>query len=369
MFGNFPGFMYNEGVIRNWTNQNRVPPGGGIGIKGLPPTMPLRNVLEPLPYKDVGAGMVQLIQHVEQRMDRVAGTAELPVGEGNQEAPVGTTLALIEQATKILASAHVGLHASQAEEFQLLKDRYRANPESFWRWNKKGYQWEEGLFLRALEDCELVPAGDPNTHSHMMRVMRAWAIMQVAQQAPTLFKPVNTARRFFTMIGVSDPDDFLVDQDPPPPSDQGPPPDPAKMAAVQQRAQQAQQEAAARMAEIQAKGQQSSLDHQAKMAEAQLDASAQERDRQLAGAAQVTESADRAADRASRERVAQIRLQTEREKLAAEGTQQHLDRAVDLQGQVADNAQRHLDRTADSENQERDRAHEAEQQENMPKPE
>jgi hypothetical protein len=329
MFGNFPGFMYNEGVIRNWTNQNRVPPGGGIGIKGVPPNLPLRNVLEPLPYKDVGVGMVQIIQHIEQRMDRVAGLADLPVGEGNADAPVGTTLALIEQATKPLAGVHVGLYGSLAEELGLLKARYQANPESFWRWNKKGYDWEESLFLRALEDCELVPRADPNTHSQMMRVMRAWAILQLAQQAPQLFKPIATARHFFHMIGVSNPDEFLQDQDPQP-QDQPPPQDPAKMAAVQQRAQEAQQTMQAKMAELQLKGQQASADNQARMAEAQIEAQAQERDRQLTGQSQVVESADRAADRASRERVAAIRLQTEQMKIGAQATQQHLDRATGL---------------------------------------
>ena len=330
MFGNFPGFIYNEGVIRNWTNQNRVPPGGGIGIKGVG-NLPLDQVIKPLPYKDVGAGFVNFIQHVEQRMDRVAGTAELQVGEGRQDAPVGTTLALIEQATKILSAVHIGWHASQAEEFQLLKERYRQNPEAFWRWNKKGYQWEESLFLRALEDHEIVPAADPNTPSHLVRVMRAQAKLLLAQQAPFLFNLRKTARQFLTSLGNSDPDEILLPEDqiqlPGQQQPQQPPPDPSKMAAVEQKAQQSQQEAQARMAELQQKGAQAAQDHQAKMAEAAMSAQADEHDRQLAAQAQVTESADRAADRHSREVVAGLRLQTEREKLEHEGQQANLDRA------------------------------------------
>lgn len=336
MFGNFPGFMYNEGVIRNWTNQNRVPPGGGIGIKGIAPNIPLDNVLKPLPYKDVGAGMVALIQHIEQRMDRVAGTAELPVGEGKQDAPVGTTLALIEQATKVLAAVHIGLHASQAEEFQLLKDRYKQNPESFWKWNKKGYQWEEDLFLEAIEDCEIVPAADPNTPSHMVRIMRAWAVLQLAQVAPQLFKLREAAQRFLQMIGVSDPDAILISEEDAQALAQatasGPPTDPSKMAAVQQKAQEAQQEGQAKMAALAAKAQQDDKDHQAKLIEMQTDAADSERERQLSAQSQVVESADRAADRASRERVAAMREQTEQDKMQHEATQRGADRLQETLG-------------------------------------
>jgi len=333
MYGNFPAFLFNEGLVRNWTNQNRAPPGGGIGIKGIPANVPLRNVIEPLPYKDIGAGMVALIQHIEQRMDRVAGTAELPVGEGRQDAPVGTTLALIEQATKVLAAVHIGLHAAQAEELELLKDRYRANPESFWRFcKKKTYDWEEGLFLRALEDCEIVPAADPNTPSHMARLMKWYALVQLAIQQPMLFNLRTLVRQVAVVLGISDPDNFLATQEQinaqiAAQASGGKPPggDPARLAAIEQKREQSQQEHQARLQEAQIKLQQAMQEYQARIAEAQADAAAKAHDRAVQAQAQVTESADRAADRASRERVANTRLEIEKEKIAAQDQQHQRD--------------------------------------------
>jgi|SRR5215469_15644036 len=335
MYANFPGTIHNEAAIRNWTNQNRIPPGGSLPVKGLPPTVPLKNVIEFLPYKDVTAGFVALIQHIEQRMDRVAGTAELPVGEGHQDAPVGTTLALIEQATKVLAAAHIGLHASQAEELELLKERYKANPESFWRWNKKGYDWEEAVFLRALEDCEIVPAADPNTPSHMHRLMKWYALVQLAIQQPILFNLRTLIRQVAIVLGISDPDTLIVTEEQYAAAQaaqaqaaggkQDGAPDPARMAAIQQKAQQAQQEHEARLQEMGMKLQQTMAEHDARMKEAAMDTAAQDRDRQVQGQIAVTESADRAADRASRERVANTRLETEREKVQAQDLQHQRD--------------------------------------------
>ena len=336
MYGNFPGSIYNEGVIKNITNQVRVPPGGAYGIKA-PPSVRLQDVFMPLPYKDVGAGMIALIQHIEQRMDRVAGTAEMPVGEGRQDAPVGTTLALIEQATKIMAAVHIGICASLAEELDLLKQRYKANPESFWRWQKKGYDWEEALFLRALNDCEVVPAADPNTPSHMHRLMKWYALVQLAIQQPMLFNLRTLVRQVAVVLGISDPDTFLATEEQVASAQaaqqgnaaQGP--DPVRLAAVQQKAASAQQENQAKLQELSVKMQEAAAEHQARMAEAGADAQAQERDRQVQAQTAVTESADRAADRASRERVANTRLQMEREKVGSQerqatqqlGAQQH----------------------------------------------
>ncbi len=118
------------------------------------------------------------------------------------------------------------------------------------------------------------------------------------------------------------------------------------------------------------------------MAETVTQAQADERDRQLTGQSQVVESADRAADRASRERVAAIRLQMERDKISAQSTQQHLDRATGLaqsreerQASAAQQAnqqahetqQAHEDRAAGLSQQREQQAHET-QQSLIPKP-
>ena len=327
MYANFPGFLYNEGVIRNWTNQNRVPPGGGLGIKA-PAGQKLDEIIRPLPYKAVDTGHVAFVEHVEQRMDRVAGTAELPVGEGRQDAPVGTTIALIEQATKVLAAVHIGLHASQAEEFELLKERYRRNPEAFWRGSRRLRQWEVDEFLAALDDAELVPAADPNTPSHLTRVMRAQAVKMVAAMNPQMYDMRKVDAWVFQSIGVSDPEQFFA----PPPDPNAPPQmDPmlqATLATLAQKSQQAQQEGQIKIAALQQKSAEGAAEHQARLAELTAEAQAKERDRDAEAQQAALESADRAADRASEERRAALQAQGDLEEQAREHLHQRRQQAA-----------------------------------------
>lgn len=290
MFASFPGFLYAKSAGRQPTNELRVPPGGGRPIETG--GMPIQNVVMPLPYKEPGVAMVQFIQHVEEMAQRIGGTAQLEVSEGKQEAPVGTTLALIEQATKVIAAVHVGLHAAQAEEFQLLKERFREDPEAFWRFNKHAAKpWRVEQFLRALDNCDIVPSADPNTPSHMHRVMVAVAVKQLQAANPMLYDAKAVDRRILRMIRFSNPDEIFAPPAPPQPDPPPPPPDPTRMAEVQAKMAAQQQEHQARMAEIAQKAQEAERENQIRAQEA------------------VVESQDRAADRAAHEREAALRLQ------------------------------------------------------------
>jgi hypothetical protein len=111
---------------RQNSNEFRVPPGGGAPIETN--GMPISQAVMPLPYKDVSPAFASLVDNIAQTGQRVGGTAEIQIGEGKQDAPVGTTLALIEQATKIMDAVHKRLHAAQAEEFQLAQGMLPRKP-------------------------------------------------------------------------------------------------------------------------------------------------------------------------------------------------------------------------------------------------
>jgi hypothetical protein len=120
----------------------------------------------------------------------------MEVGEVKQDAPVGTTLALIEQNAKIIDSAHKRLHAAQAEEFKLLKCRFREDPESFWRHNKKTtIQWKKDQFIEALNKCELVPVADPNNPTALHRYAKGQIIKELQKGDPTLYDPIGVDTR------------------------------------------------------------------------------------------------------------------------------------------------------------------------------
>lgn len=255
MFANFPGFIIAKSASKQLTNEMRVPPGGAIVIDTA--SGDVSKATAPLPYKDVGAGLMGLMEFLQQAAQRLGGTANQPIGEGKQDAPVGTTLALIEQATKVESAVHKGLHHAQAEEFQLIKERFREDPEAFWR-NKPKSDWTKETFLAALDRYELVPVADPNTPSHMHRLMKAQALLQLAQLAPTLFDLQAVAKRFLSMIKVDDADSLFAQQNP------NPQPDPNAIAAqaklISAQASQGKNAVAAQGQQL--KAQQSDADNQ-----------------------------------------------------------------------------------------------------------
>lgn len=311
MFANFPGFIYAATSGRQATNEFRVAAGSGMPLQTGGKA--IRDMVMPLPYKEVGGAQIQFMQILENTAQRVGGTAELQVAEGKQEAPVGTTLAMIEQAKVVLAAVHIRLHAAQAEEFELLKDLFRQDPAALWRKNRKpARQWEVDQFLDALDNYDLAPAADPNSPSHMHRVMKALAIKQLQMMNPMLYNAMAVDRHIMNMMGLHD-IDHLFNMNPQPPVDPGqqaPPLDPNKMMALK-----------AKMQSEQARQQQQQM-MLAQKAQNQKDA-ADAREQELA-----IESQDRAADRESRERVALMREQTEQIKTQNQ-LQQHLQPSGD----------------------------------------
>lgn len=246
MFSNFPGFLYIKSLAKQLTNQFRIPPGGGMPIDTV--GQDIRSSIMPLPYKDPSAVFIQLIENIAQTAQRVGGTAELQIGEGKQDAPVGTTLAMIEQATKLMSAVHKRLHQAQGQEFDMLKSMLMEDPSALWRHNKKSKVLkaliaEAGLtpitdaqeaaedrhrqlFLVALADCELMPAADPNTSSQTERYLKVVAMRQMAQSNPQL--DMNQIDQYaFQVMGVDDADRFFK----PPPQPGAAPPDPQSISA------------------------------------------------------------------------------------------------------------------------------------------
>ena len=209
MYANFPGFLMADTGARQNTNIFRVPPGGGALVKTG--GVPINQAIMPLPYKEPGPAMMNLVSNIVETGQRVGGTSELQVGEGRQDAPVGTTIALIDQATKILNAVHKRLHAAQAEEFQLLVRCFREHPDSFWnKCRKPTIDWNEQKLSQALNDCELVPQADPNTASHTQRVMKIMALKQMQQSNPALYDPKAVDLAALKAIGWNNPEQFFV---------------------------------------------------------------------------------------------------------------------------------------------------------------
>jgi hypothetical protein len=219
-FSSWPGFVYTEAIGRQDTMSFRVPMGGGVRINSN--GAPIRDVLLPLPYKDVTTGLVQVTAHIEEEARRVGGTAELAVGEGRADVPVGTTLAMMEQAMQVLAAVHKGMHIAQAEEFSLLRDLFAEDPTALICNNPNpARKWETEELIRALKNCNLTPQSDPNTPSHTIRLMKAVALVQLVTMNPKDWNLPKVYNRVSKMVGLGDVESLLA-----PPSDEQAPTDP-----------------------------------------------------------------------------------------------------------------------------------------------
>lgn len=279
MFSNFPGFLYAKSAGRQLTNEFRIPPGGGMAIDtgGLP----INQAIAQLPYHDVTAGMLAVTQHIEEVGQKLGMTAELNIGEGKQDAPVGTTIALIEQATKVLDAVHKRLHAAQSEEFQLLADRFREDPGAFWRHNKKPAQpWTIEAFLQALNTYGLEPVADPNSSTQAQRILKGAAAVQLAQQFP-MYLDLGEALDYALQQGK-------IPLKTKPQTPQAQPPDPKLIAA------------------------------QAKHADTAINAQSKQQTAMLQAHETAVESQDKAADRQSRENIALLRAHTDDQRIIAD---------------------------------------------------
>lgn len=190
MYANFPGGVIAKLGGRQNTTRFTLSPGEFIPIETGDKS--IKEVIDALPYRDVTPGLLNLMDKIIAQSKPLGGAAEIPSAEGLQNVPVGTMLAQIEQATKVISAAHKGMHTAQSEEFDLIIELFRQNPEDFWRNNKsakKDQYWDRAKFIEALDNHKLVPCADPNVPSHIHRVGKAVALAQlftIPQFAPLL---------------------------------------------------------------------------------------------------------------------------------------------------------------------------------------
>lgn len=263
MYNNFPGFLMADTGARQNTNIFRVPPGGGALVKTN--GMPITQAIMPLPYKEPSGALMNLVNQMSETGMRVGGASEVMVTEGKQDAPVGTTLAMIEQATKVLNSVHKRMHAAQAEEFELLMQCFRENPNSFWQRRGTTIPWDEQTFLTALKDVSLVPQADPNTSSQMQRLMKVAALKQLVAQNPSLYDPIAVDTAALQALGWSNPQQFMV-----PAAAQGNPP--PELLETMANIENDKKNSEARMLDAVTRAKETDADIALKMAKAQADA-------------------------------------------------------------------------------------------------
>jgi hypothetical protein len=233
MFANFPGGLMAKRQGADQTTNNLNPGPGQFAQVDIGGLDDIAKAVMKLPYTDVTGGLLNLINMCREFAQRVAGTADIPIGEGKVDIPVGTIMAMIEQQTKVESAVHKGMHVSQAEEFEVLIELLREDPGALFRDRRNmrrnkysNSNWDIPLAMQALNAWNLVPRSDPNTPSHVHRVMKTVALLNLVQQNPTAFNLNEVMEEAMSTMGYKNPYRFLKDPNSPPP-----PPSPEQITA------------------------------------------------------------------------------------------------------------------------------------------
>tara|TARA_R100001440_G_scaffold24758_1_gene40200 strand:+ start:2703 stop:5096 length:2394 start_codon:yes stop_codon:yes gene_type:complete len=172
----------------------------------------LRNALMPLPYKGPDGTLFQLLGYVVDAGRRFAAIADMKVGDGSQANPVGTTMALLEQGSKVMSGIHKRCHNAQKEEFDLLARLFATTLPSEYPYDVQG--GDRGIKATDFDErVDVIPVSDPNIFSMSQRIMLAQTQLQLAQSNPELHNLYEAYRRMYMALGVQNVENIL----PPPP--------------------------------------------------------------------------------------------------------------------------------------------------------
>ena len=178
----------------------------------------LRDAFMPLPFKEPSATLLQLMGIVVQAGQRFASIADMQVGDGNQQAAVGTTMALLERGSRVMSAIHKRLYASLKNEFELLAKVFATYLPPNYPYDVVGGRRE----IKAAdfdEKIDILPVADPNIFSQSQRINLAQTEMQLAMSNPQMHNLYQVYRSMYEALGVKNIDLILPPPQPPMPTD------------------------------------------------------------------------------------------------------------------------------------------------------
>ena len=199
--------------LRIRDDDNPIQPGEFRDVDA--PSGDLRNGLLPLPYKGPDQTLFSLLGFVVQAGQRFAAVADAKLGEGSQANPVGTTMALLEQGSKVMSAIHKRLHYAQKKEFRILA-RIIAEvlpPEYPYMVAGGNRQIKQADFD---DRVDIIPVSDPTIFSMAQRITLAQTQLQLAQSNPQIHNLYEAYRRMYQAMGIQQIEQIL----PPPPQPQ-----------------------------------------------------------------------------------------------------------------------------------------------------
>ena len=216
-FSNMPAGFKQRG-IRVRDEANSIQPGEFRDVDA--PGGNIRDAFMPLPFKEPSQTLLQLMGIVVQAGQRFAAIADMQVGDGNQQAAVGTTIALLERGSRVMSAIHKRMYVAMKQEFQLLAGVFKTYLPAEYPYDVVGAQ--RTVKLTDFDDkIDIIPVADPNIFSQSQRISLAQTELQLAMSNPQIHNLYEAYRDMYEAIGVKNIDQVL------PPPQQPMPMDPA----------------------------------------------------------------------------------------------------------------------------------------------
>jgi len=160
----------------------------------------MRDNIMPLPYKEPSGVLFQLLGTIVEEGRKFAGAADMKISDMSGQAPVGTTLAILERTLKMMSAVQARVHYAMRQEFKLLKGIIRDyTPDSY------PYEPEEGSRKAKKSDydtVEVIPVSDPNAATMAQKIVQYQAVIQLAQMAPQIYDLPYLHRQMLEVLGI-----------------------------------------------------------------------------------------------------------------------------------------------------------------------
>jgi hypothetical protein len=194
---NLPGGLKSKGM-RTKGDDTPIAPGEFRDVDVASGT--IRDNILPLPYKEPSQVLMSLMNQIVDEGRRFASAADLKVSDMSAQAPVGTTLALLERQLKVMSAVQARIHFAMKQEFKLLKHIIAAYAPT-----EYSYEPVEGSRRARQQDYEMVdviPVSDPNAATMSQKVVQYQAVMQMAQQSPQIYDMVELNKQMLEVLGI-----------------------------------------------------------------------------------------------------------------------------------------------------------------------
>lgn len=210
---NLPGGFKAKGAK---PEHNQAPIGFGEWREIDTMGMPVNQAFMPLPFKEPSPALLDMMRGMIDSGSRLAGLSDAEVGDGSTQQAVGTTLALLEQATQNQSAIHKRMHRAQRTELKLIASRIRRSiPEGGYPYNVAGGNRQ--VMAQDFDDrVDIIPISDPKNFTATQRIAKAQFLLQTASGAAALHDGAAVYRRVYQLVGIDDADS-LMKQPPPKP--------------------------------------------------------------------------------------------------------------------------------------------------------